>query len=83
VTLLLPQLVAGLGSGAGRDFASATFMILGRLAGRATLGAKLLNGGSWRGSAWAGKGRPLTGRGALAAAGARAGARERPRAGGR
>ncbi|GBF96147.1 hypothetical protein Rsub_08895 [Raphidocelis subcapitata] len=43
VTLLLPQLVAGLGPDAGRDLASATFMVCSHLASRATLGVKLLN----------------------------------------
>jgi hypothetical protein len=59
VTLLLPQLVAGLGSGAGRDFAAATFMIVGRLAGRATLGAKLLSGGPFGGGSYGGPARDL------------------------
>lgn len=45
MTLLLPQLVFGLGPDAGRDLASATFMVCSHLASRATLGAKLLNGG--------------------------------------
>lgn len=44
MSLLLPQLVAGLGPGAGRDFAAATAMVASHLASRATLGLKLLNG---------------------------------------
>lgn len=42
--LLLPYLVAGLGPEALLDYQSATLMIIGQLAARATLGADLVAG---------------------------------------
>lgn len=44
VSALLPQLVAGLAPGASRDAAAAAAMVLSRLASRAALGLKLLDG---------------------------------------